>query len=399
MADPYMEVIKGTAKAGGRDVEVRVYFRPPQRRWAERHLQAGIGSIEQFSDLFVPYPWPIMSIIDPPPGAEGAGGMEYPTLVTTAGDHWLTRDAGVRLPEYVTVHEVGHNWFQGILASNEVDEAWMDEGVNEWADGEVIARLYGERGGIVDWLGITLELGRLRRAVTSELASLPSPIATASWAFVDDDAYAEATYAKTQFALKTLEGYVGRDRFLVAFKRYAQTWAFKHPTGRDFFAAISGALDEDLSWFWGPAFHGTGAAQYRVRSAACRPKHDPPRGVFGSGEERRTVLDAKETGTYACEVIVANDGAVGVPVDVELRFEDGTSIREPWDVRGPGWHRFAFDRSSPLAEVVIDPDGRVLLADKPLDDRLRMVPDARASYRAAARIGFWTQTAMQVIGL
>ena len=111
------------------------------------------------------------------------------------------------------------------------------------------------------------------------------------------------------------------------------------------------------------------------------------------------MLDTKATGTYACEVIVANDGAVGVPVDVELRFEDGTSFREPWDIRGPGWHRFAFDRSSPLAEVVIDPDGRVLLADVPLDDRLRTVPDARASYRAAARIGFWTQTAMQVIGL
>jgi hypothetical protein len=398
MADPYMQVVKGTAKVAGGDVEVRVYHRPAQREFARRHLAAGIGAIEIFSELFVPYPWPVMSIIDPPVGADGAAGMEYPTLVTTAGDGWYSRP-GMRLPEYVTIHEVGHNWFQGILASNEVDEAWMDEGVNEWADGEVIARLYGERAGIIDWMGVTLELHRLRRAVTSPLASLPSPIATASWAFVDDGAYGEATYAKTALALKTLENLVGRDAFLAAMKGYAETWAFRHPTGSDFFAAISGALDQDLSWFWGPVFHGTGAADYAVRSASCRPRREP-RGVFGSGEERRVVVDTDDTGTFQCEVVVVNDGTVSVPVDVEMRFADGTHVRERWDDRNGGrWHRFEFDRSSKLTEVEIDPDRRVLLADDPLDDHVRLDSDARASWRAAARVGFWTQTGMQVLGL
>jgi aminopeptidase N len=85
-----------------------------------------------------------MTVIDPPPEAMAAGGMEYPTLVTTAGDNVLMRP-GIRLPEFVTVHEIGHNWFQGILASNEFREAWLDEGVNEWADGVVMASLYGEK--------------------------------------------------------------------------------------------------------------------------------------------------------------------------------------------------------------------------------------------------------------
>ena len=93
-----------------------------------------------------------MSIIDPPPDASsGAGGMEYPTLVTTATDSAFTPD-GVRLPEVVTVHEVGHNWFQGILASNEVDEAWLDEGVNEYTNGLVMHRIYGTWN-MIDWRG------------------------------------------------------------------------------------------------------------------------------------------------------------------------------------------------------------------------------------------------------
>ena len=91
----------GKAKVEDGDVEVRVYARPEQSEFARRHLEAAIGAIEKFSALFVPYPWPIMTVIDPPVDAMvGAGGMEYPTFVTTAGDSVFTRP-GMRLPEFV----------------------------------------------------------------------------------------------------------------------------------------------------------------------------------------------------------------------------------------------------------------------------------------------------------
>src|SRR5690606_5230377 len=149
------------------------------------------------SAAYLPYPWPIMTIVDPPPEAMlGAGGMEYPTLVTTAGDSAFSRP-GVLIPEMVTVHEVGHNWFQGMLASNEAVEAWLDEGVNEWAVARAMNALYGPRTSGLDWMGWQAELGALRRAIASDPASLPSPIATAAYAFVDGRAYGEQTYATT----------------------------------------------------------------------------------------------------------------------------------------------------------------------------------------------------------
>ena len=94
--------------------------------------------------------------------------MEYPTLVTTAGDSVFTRP-GMRLPEYVTVHEVGHNWFQGMLASNEPSEAWLDEGVNEWADAKRDGRaLRPAHAARIDWMGWQAEVGALRRAVAGD---------------------------------------------------------------------------------------------------------------------------------------------------------------------------------------------------------------------------------------
>src|SRR5262249_23560854 len=213
MADPSMEGMSQTAKVEGGDVEVRAYYRPEQEEFAHRPLAAGVAAIEQFSAMYLPYPWPIMSIVDPPPdAADGAGGMEYPTLVTTAGDSALARP-GIHIPEYVTIHEVGHNWFQGMLASNEGEEAWLDEGVNEYADSIVLARIWGERASLIDWMGWTAEDTHALRAASGKFADIPSPIGTVSWDFVDFGAYGAATYLKTSAALRTLEAAVGRDPF------------------------------------------------------------------------------------------------------------------------------------------------------------------------------------------
>jgi hypothetical protein len=399
MADPYMEVISGQAKLDDGTVEVRVYARPEQRDFARRHLEAATGAIEKFSAMFRPYPGPIMSVVDPPvETATGAGGMEYPTLVTTMGDSVRARP-GVRLPEHTTIHEVGHNWFQGMLASNEPDEAWLDEGVNDWADVRAMNELYGQRGSGLDWMGWQASVGAVLRAVAGSGVANPSPIATASYAFVDFDAYAEQTYLSTMRALQTLEHVVGTQRFAAAMKAYARAFAFRHPTGRDLFNTLRAELGQDLTWFFGPVFHDIGKLALQIRRAECRPAH-AARGVFGEGSSRRTVSEAEapETGTWLCELIVQNTGAVHVPLEIELKFADGSTQRLRWDDRGTGnWERFTIERSSQLVEVWLDPEGKVAL-DNPTTHHYRLYSDRAAALRAGAWVGSFAQTLMQIVG-
>ncbi len=398
-ADPYLDVMSGHATVEDGIVEVRVFYRPEQKEFARRHLEAGIGAIQKFSAWFLPYPWPIMTIVDPPiDAAMGAGGMEYPTFVTTGGDTVFARP-GLRLPEYVTVHEVGHNWFQGILASNEAVEAWLDEGVNEWADARVMADTYGASASGIDWMGWQAEVGALRRAVGTDPASIPVPIAAAAYAFVDDDAYAAATYEKTARALATLEQTVGPKKFAAAMKVYAREWAFKHPTGRDLFDVLSRELGEDLTWFFQPVFQEVGGIELAIRTAACRLGH-PPRGIFGEGSARKTVTetDAPEAGGYVCEVIVTNTGNVHVPVDIALEFADGSTQRVRWDDKGRGtWERFLIERSTPLVEVWLDPENKLALA-QPVTHRHRIEGDGAAALRAGAWVSSIAQTLMQIVG-
>ncbi|HUH05552.1 MAG TPA: M1 family aminopeptidase, partial [Kofleriaceae bacterium] len=391
---PYMQVISGTAHNALGEVEVRVYHRPGQAAFARRHLHAGIGAIEIFSRLYVPYPWPIMSIIDPPNDAAGsAGGMEYPTLVTTALDVGLLGEHA-HLAEYVTVHEVGHNWFQGILASNEVEEAWLDEGVNEYADSIVMDELYGTRANLVDWFGFSADTLQIRRV--ADLAALPAPIATRAPAFPDSAAYADATYAKTGLALRTLENIVGVDAFRAAMRAYATEWAFRHPSGADLWSTLERHLERDLSWFVEPVFHRRGVVDLRVRKISCRDAR-PPAGVFGAGEGRQLVEADGGTGDLTCEVIVTNLGDVPVPVDIDLVFADGSRKRERW--QGGQWHVLTTRYHQPIIEVHLDPERRILIDTTLLENSLRVEADTGTTRAAGARAQFWTQSAMQLGGL
>jgi hypothetical protein len=162
---------------------------------------------------------------------------------------------------------------------------------------------------------------------------------------------------------------------------------------------IERSVGDDLSWFFGPVFQNVGGIKLAVREAECARAH-PPRGVFGEGQARKNVTEteAPESGTYTCTVVIQNTGVFHVPVEIELAFLDGSTQRVQWDDRGSGtWKKFVVERSTPLAEVTIDPEGKIALAD-PTTHQVRIEPNKSASLRAAARISFWAQSLMQLVG-
>jgi hypothetical protein len=406
-ADPYLLRRSQSADTELGPVAVALYYRAENDDYADRHLQAAVGAIEGFSRLLLPYPWARIVVLDTPhAAAEDAGAMEYPTLVTTNGDGWLALE-GIRTPEQVTIHEVGHNWFQGMLANNEVEEAWLDEGVNEYADAIVMGEIYGHASSLLDWGGYQAEYLALLRGGQSFVKPSPDPIARPSYQVVDDASYMINTYVRPALALKTLENLFGARRFHAAMRDYARRFAFRHPTGRDFFLALEKSLGEDLDWFARPVFQQSGFTRYRVRTAQCRPRHEP-RGIFGSGAARRSVgsdhdTDEDELGDDAsrplgCKVVVENLGDLAVPVDIEIEFADETRLATHWDGRG-GWHRFDLERTSPVRAVYIDPEQRNLLDTHPAENSVRVAPELGPCRRAAARAQFWTQTVIQAFGL
>jgi hypothetical protein len=380
-ADPWFRVMSTTATVEGGTVEVRVYHRPGHEPWARRHLEAGKRSIEGFSRMFYPYPWSIMSIIDVPSEAlTGAGGMEYPTLVTTGADHALA-PPGVYFPEQVTVHEVGHNWFQGLLASNEVDEAWLDEGVNEYVDGLILDEWLGSDRSFLDVAGVRAGYYQFERA-SADGNKLVSPIRTKSYLFAPGE-YGDGTYRKSAQVLKTLEGMAGKDRLVRAIGRYAREFAFKHPTGDDFLRVVGGELGSEHDAFLRVAFGEPGGADLFI--------HDVDNWERTTKDEQ-----GKEKEEWRARVVVKNTGRIAVPVEVKIRFSDGTEETVQWDGNG-GWRAYEFTGKR-IVSAVLDPANKVMVDHDAADNEWREDGRHGPAWRAAARLAFWQQTLLQLVG-
>lgn len=379
MADPYMLTLKGAARNALGTVDVMVLYRPAQRHFALRHLDAATRAIEVLSELLVPYPWSSMTVVVPPLDASGAAGMEYQTFVTTAGDHALMRP-GIRVPEMVTIHEVAHNWFQGMLASNENEAPWLDEGITEWATAHVMERLYGPGKSLFDigpWRG---DLPRFQSALLDD-ANTMAAITTPASGFFDSGIYGAVVYAKAMLALRTVEQLLGSDLFLAGMKEYAERWQFRHPTARDLEQALESKTGS-LAWIWPQVMNSVGGIELALLDA-----------------DARSCQGDREHG-YECAFVVASAGEIHAPVEVLLRFTDGSQEVLVWDVRGgERWKRFSIKRSMPITEIELDPNRNLELLTNATFRRKRMFPQHRASIRAGARVAYWAAWLMGTVGL
>ena len=126
------------ARAEAGNTEIRLLYPPGARGLGTRFLAAAVAALENFGAWYGPYPYPLLTVADVP---ESAGaGMEYPTLVTVSS---ALPVPGLLLEEEVTIHEIAHQWWYGMVASNEFEEAWLDEGFATYSTRKLAERLYG----------------------------------------------------------------------------------------------------------------------------------------------------------------------------------------------------------------------------------------------------------------
>ena len=392
VAAPFLRELSGSFQ----DVAIRVLFGPGNGRMARRHLEAARRSLESFGARFFPYPYRTLTVVAPPPGAEGSGGMEYPTLITTFDLWWMPR--GMRLPEFVTVHEFGHQYFYGMLASNEFEEAWLDEGINSYGDGETMDRWFGRDRSVLDALGARLGYFDEQRIGAASLAGW-DPIVQPAWMYATPQSYGVNTYPRSAVVLRTLENWIGQDTMARLLRTYTQRFRFKHPRTGDFLAVTREVAGDPAEQFLRRALTTTEVLDYEVAEVESHPVRRRA-GLFERDGRRIEVKDDEESTPkeWDCEVLVHRRGELVFPVEVEIAFVGGERVRERWDGR-ERWKRFELRRKHEVDRATVDPDGKVLLDVNPLNDGLRLAPRHAPARRIGALWHFAVQTALQAVGL
>lgn len=380
------------------DVEVILLIHRPRLAQAERHFRAAFDGIKWFGLWYGRYPYKTLTVVDPAFGAAGAGGMEYPTLIT-AGTSALMNTwplKGVNIVEEVTVHEFGHQFWYAIVASNEFEESWLDEGFNSYSTGKVEELVHGRDTSMVSIPG--LKLGGLE---SSRMQNSPNrksdPILTAAWKFESGGAYSFSSYAKTELVLRTLEGYLGQQTMARVMRTYHERWRFRHPSSEDFFAVANEVSGRDLTWFFDQAVKGTQVLDFAVASVTS-DQASVPIGVLDekggrvtvkADEARKRERDDKKR-PYESVVLIQRKGDFVFPIDIVLHYAGGKTDQRKWDGRDR-WLKIRTTTPEKLEWAEIDPQRKILLDVDWLNNARRVKPDSRASTWWSARVMFWVQ--------
>jgi hypothetical protein len=373
-ASPHFTVTDGTYVSSMGPVQVHVLALACHPAAGPRYRDIILKTLGEFDRRFGPYPYKIVTVIDPEPGSQ-IGGMEYPTLFT-GGTSWYE-------PSYVTEvtaeHEFGHQYWYGMVATNEFEDAWLDEGINSYTEVNVLDSILGRNVSVLNRTYANAgdyELQRLAYASTPDF----DPVTHWAFQFRNSRSYGSVTYGKTATLLATLESIIGRDTMDEAMRTYFVKYRFTHPTTEDFLrtieqvavergratvlptssqcAGLTGCVadvppvNSSLRPYFDQAVYGTQVLDYAIDRVSASPVQ------WWVPEPKDK--HAREQIPYLSNVYVQRKGDFVSPVTVEVVFQDGTRLRDHWDGIAR-WKKFSYVRSSKVASAEIDPDHSVLL--------------------------------------
>ncbi|MBL7744857.1 MAG: M1 family metallopeptidase [Chitinophagaceae bacterium] len=212
--------------SAGRIIDVFSYYTAEQTEIWKNSVSNAKDAIRHYSSLVGEYPYNIASVVQGPQSF--GGGMEYPTI-TVISPEKSSKDL-----DNTIAHELGHNWFYGILASNERRYPWMDEGINTFYDDKYYVSRYGQKS----------QTERLRFE-TKAAEKTDQPINTVSETFSEENYYLIAYY-KTSEWLRYVESLIGSEAFNKAMREYYQRWQFKHPQPEDLKKVMEEIAGKDL---------------------------------------------------------------------------------------------------------------------------------------------------------
>ncbi len=253
-----------------------------------------VRAMDYVSENFGEYPYDQYTFIQ-----GGDGGMEYPMATLVTGNRNFKSLLGV------CVHEMIHNWYQGVLATNESLYEWMDEGFTSFAEDETLAYLLNE-----NWEDS--HLNSYRGYFTMAKSGNEEPLTTHADHYKTNRSYSLNAYYKGAVFLNQLSYIVGRKTFMRSMRRYYKEWKFKHPTPNDLMRIMEKESNMQLDWYVEHFMNTTNQIDYGIKS------------IIGKGDKTYVTLERNSDMMMPIDLhITYNDDSEEI-IYVPLRIMRGT---------------------------------------------------------------------------
>lgn len=356
-------------KANWGKVEIEVFLQPEHFHMANRYTESVIKALDFFAEKLDSFPYSHLAIIDPPFYGMGASGMEYTTLFTGGAINYLS-EVTLLYPELVTVHEFGHAFFMGILATNEFEEAWMDEGMNTYFETRIMDKYYGKAKSYLNFTG--LKIGDTEQTRWGYVILSNPRIAESfrhSWDYPYGN-YSVYSYSKPGIMLATFANIWGEATMDKIMKTYYERWKFRHPNTQNFLDVVDEVIIEEhgegavasTRKFFDNFLFGNGVLDYAVTGISNSESYLPAgmidkegKKVFVGGKKDK---DAERK--FISRVRVERLGEISLPVEVLIRFESGKEVTEVWDGKDNATE-FNYTGTDKVISAVVDPKQKLLM--------------------------------------
>lgn len=325
-------------------VRIKLYLDPAHKDLKERYFYAAKVALANYSKWYGRYPYSTLSVVVPPANANGAGGMEYPTLVTAFGA--VSDSPGYDDLERTVIHEIAHQFFYGMIANNEFEEAWLDEAFASYAEDKLMEQEFG----------ITPNL-----PIQSALITAPASLTQNAWKYGSGDGYSRNAYYRGKLILLDIERQVGSKTMKRILGTYSQKYRFKHPTTADFQRVVEQVTGRS----WKAYFQ-----QY---------VYDGKMADFAVDHIQITPISQEGGQIYESKVVFTRKGATHPKVPLLFAFTDGHTVRKQWNGEDTRLE-IKLQYKAPLAWVQIDPDYTLTVENLHINNYLKAeIPETTLS--------------------
>jgi len=379
-------------------VNIQFLSYPDRTHFAERYFSVMEKTLNFFEEHFEKYPYPSLTIIDPPYHGIFSSAMEYPMLFSAVSNCLLPK--GVRSSEIIAIHEFTHQYFMQMVASHEQEEAWMDEGITNYYEARLMDLFYGEKTSTVDFMGIRVGNMESNRVDYFKMDN-PSiaPNATNSWDF-PGNSYHTIQYNKATLWLRTLQGLVGLETFDEVMKTYFLRWKFKHPSAKSFTDVVNEIVKknhgdqfgENMDWFFDQVLYGTSICDYGINSIGSSRVYSPM-GYVENFDDCIPRKDIKKDSLYKSYFSINRLGTMVMPLEILVQFEDGTSLIQKWN-GVEGRKEFSYLKPSKIECVEIDPERKIYLDKDFINNSLTLKSQDNVKKKYWTQFVNWVQNTM-----
>ncbi|HET56128.1 MAG TPA: M1 family peptidase [Ignavibacteria bacterium] len=373
----------------GKDIEVNFLIQPENKNLIDRKFKAAFNTVEYLEKYIGEFPYSQITLVDAPRTAN-IGGMEYPTIITYFTP--LFSPIETQRPESTIIHEIVHQYFYAAVSSNEVYEAWLDEGLATYLEAKILSEYYGNPilyFRFIDYYPIygisflsfreipliyslkAFEFEHSSYALSSYyLNNEIGSIRDTSYALPNRLSYLVNAYSKPYLIVQVLENYLGKDEILEIISEYYNKYKFSLVTADDFLNVLKNYENLDLEWFIANFINGSKKFDYKISSIA------------------------KEESTYKIFVERLEGGIA--PTEIAVYSEVDTTYIE-WDGTDR-WKIFNIESEHKIIAAEVDPFRKNILDINYANNSYTVEPKYWASLSIAIRWFFWVQNSLLIFG-